>query len=103
MDRKEILEKSQQENINSDSVEKECIKIATNIAFSVGLILCCILSVLNILVKGYMDLLLWVVYFLMLASREISLFIKIKEKDSFVFGMFFVALAFFFMIVYFCL
>ena len=100
MDRKEILEKSQQENIKSDPVEKDFIRIATNIAFSVGLILCCLLSVLNLLVKGHMDLLLWVVYFLMFASREICLFFLIKEKKSFVFGVFLVVLASFFMVAY---
>lgn len=101
MDRKEILEKSQKENINADPVEKDCIKIATNMAFSVGLILCCILSVLNLLVKGHMDSLLWVIYFLMFASREFSLFFKLKDKNSFIFGIFFVALAVFFMVTYF--
>ena len=103
MDRKEILEKSQLENLNKDPVERECIKIATNMAFSVGLITCCILSVLNLLIKGQMDFLLWVVYFAMFAAREICLYIKIKDKKSLTLGMLFGGICGFFILVYFCL
>ena len=100
MDRKEILERSRQENKNSDPVEQECILVANNRSFIIGLILCCILSVVNILVKGCMDYLLWVIYFGMCTTREMYLYYERKEKGDLILASLFFVLTLLFVIAY---
>jgi len=100
MDKKEILEMSRRENKNKDIVEVEVLKHGAKVATIAGMLSCCILSVVQVVFKEKVDVSLWIIFFTMMASRELVSYIKLREKSSLVMSILFVALVVFFVVMY---
>ena len=52
MNKEEILAKSREENKNQDIYEYDVLKSAGSIATRIGLILCCLISLLEVIFTG---------------------------------------------------
>ncbi|WP_343208303.1 DUF6442 family protein [Anaerolentibacter hominis] len=63
MNKEEILEKSRQENKNQDIFEKDAIIRAGGVATKAGLLLCCLIAVLEVCLTGSVSFGTWTIYF----------------------------------------
>ena len=82
MNREEILEKSRKENKNQDIAELELIKQASHLAAKAGILLCCILSVVDVLVTGRVNYACWMVYAGMNAVLLLVKFQKSRMREE---------------------
>ena len=98
MDKDKILELSRNEN--KDLFENEIINVGWSVAATAGLICCCILSTIQIVVTSSVRFELWVVYFVMLTSKEIVKYKRNKEIGSMFLIIFYFVLSVFFIICY---
>ena len=101
MNREEILNKSREEHETRDPVEMDMMKNATNISYKIGLVMCCILSVCSIIVNQKVLFSLWIVYFTMMASREIAYYTQRRDRASIIMGFVFTLLTVFFLVLFF--
>lgn len=100
MQKKDILEKSRNENKNKDLVDIEISAQAGNIAGRVGACVCCLISLIFYWITNTPLLSPWIIYFSILGTHYLVKYIKIKRKSDLVitilyFAMCLLALFFF--------
>lgn len=82
MNKEEILQRSRLENQNKDIVELEVINQASSIAVKIGILVCCFLSVVEVIAKDTINYSCWIIYFSMLATIFGIKYIKLKRKHE---------------------
>lgn len=82
MNKEEILEKSRMENKNRDIAELEVINQASYIAVRAGILVCCGISVSEVLVTGGINYACWLIYFSMLATIFAVKSVKLKRRHE---------------------
>lgn len=80
MNKEEILEKSRMEHKNRDIAELEVINQASSIAVRAGILVCCAISVAEVLVTGEINYACWTMYFSMLAAIFFVKGIKLRRR-----------------------
>lgn len=82
MTKEEILEKSRRERHTGEEYEAQVINRSGRIASSVGLLLCCAVSVLQLIFTGRLNFGAWIIFFGMLSSLFFVKFFKIRRKHE---------------------
>ena len=75
MNREEILQKARQENKNQDVFEQEAVIRAGSIATKVGLLLCCGIAALEVILTNSISFSSWTIYFGILST---TFFVKYR-------------------------
>jgi len=82
MNKEDILEKSRKENKNKDMAELEVIYQASNIAGRVGMLVCCIIAILEVIFIGRPNFSTWAIYFSILATLMLVKYIKLRRRHE---------------------
>ncbi len=100
MDKNEILAKSREENKNQDEREKFAIAKASQNALAIGGIICAILLVFNAFYSKTVNFAVWGIYLTITGSSLLFKFVYLKKKHELIFGIFEIALAIMFFVMY---
>ena len=100
MDREEILAKSRAENKDRDYVEVEALNKGNGLAFTTGVLLCSLVSVLHSIFKDSVDYGVWTVMFGMMSSLMLVKYAKLKKRHELLFGLVYAALSVCFFVFY---
>lgn len=87
MDRDEILKRSREENKDRDLVELEVLHRANNVALSVSMLICALVSVLHAIFRDSPDYAVWVVQFGMLSAVMLVKFAKLRRRHELLLGL----------------
>lgn len=87
MDREEILKKSREENKDRDLVELEVLHRANNIALSVSMLTCALVSVLHAIFQDSPDYAVWIVQFGILSTVMLVKFTKLRRRHELLLGL----------------
>ena len=82
MNKEDILAKSRKENKNKDIAELEVIDQASKIAGRVGMLVCCIIAILEVIFLGKPNLSTWAIYFSILAALMIVKYIRLRRRHE---------------------
>lgn len=100
MNKEEILAKSRKENKNQDIYEYDVLKSAGSIATRIGLILCCLIAVLEVIFTGKVSFGSWFIFFGMLSTLFLVKFIKLHRRHELLVTVFYFALCIMFFILF---
>lgn len=100
MKKEDILEKSRKENKNKDIAELEVIYRASNIAGRVGMLVCCVIVVLEIIFTGQPNLSSWAIYFSILGTLMLVKYIKLRRRHELWIAILYIACFILFFIAY---
>lgn len=82
MDKDEILAKSRAENKNKDIAELEVICQASKISGRAGLLICCVIAILEAIFTGRPSMSTWAIFFGMLAVLMLVKFVKLRRRHE---------------------
>jgi len=82
MNKEEILEKSRTENKNMDEYEKSVLSSAGKLAAQIGMLMCCVIAVLEVIFLDHISYASWMIYFSILSTIFIYKYLKIKDKHE---------------------
>ena len=100
MKKEEILEKSRNENKNADELELSVISSAGKIAAKIGMLICCLIAVLQVIFTGSISYESWMIYFSILSTMFIVKYIKLHQKDELVLSILYSAFFIFFTVLF---
>ncbi len=100
MNRDEILERSREENKNQDEMERHALAKAGQKACAVGGLLCSVLIIFESFFAGHPNFSTWAVYLSMTGTMLLTKYSLLKKKHELVFGLFQIALAVVFFVLY---
>ena len=100
MNKEEILAKSREENKNQDIVEYDVLKSAGSIATRIGLILCCLIALLEVIFTGKISFGSWFIFFGMLSTLFLVKFIKLHCRHELLVAVLYFALCIMFFILF---
>lgn len=101
MNKKEILEKSRQENRGTDLVEQEAVNLAGRKAVAVGGLLCMFISLMDVLLGGHFNYALWGVLLSITGTTLLFKYFHLKKLHELIFGVIELLLAIAFVALYF--
>lgn len=87
MDKEEILKKSREENKDRDFVEAEVLNRANNIALSVSMLICALVSVLHAVFRSTPDYAVWIVQFGILSTVMLVKFARLRRRHELLLGL----------------
>lgn len=100
MDKEEILAKSRRENKNRDFEEMQVLAWAVGIAVRVGLIICCLLSVLEVLFRDRVNMASYTIFFGILGTTMLLKYVKLRRKHELLVAIIYLALFVFFFVLH---
>lgn len=100
MNKEEILAKSRKENKNQDIVEYEVLKSAGSIATRIGLLLCCLIAVMEVIFTGKVSFGSWFIFFGMLSTQFLVKFIKLHRRHELLVAVLYLVLCIMFFILF---
>lgn len=100
MDKEEILKKSREENKDRDFVEEEAANKANSIAFSVGMLMCALLSVLHAIFRDSPDYSVWVVMWAISSSVFLFKYYQLRKRHELLLGLLYLGFCIFFFVLY---
>ncbi len=100
MDRDEILKRSREENKDQDLVDLEVLHRANNIALSVSMLICALISVLHAVFRDSPDYAVWIVQFGMLSTVMLVKFAKLRRRHELLLGLLYLAFCVTFFVFY---
>lgn len=100
MDRDEILKRSRDENEGMDEMEVAANKTAGHWAFGIGALVCVLLIVLEAVFKKQVNPSAWAVYMSMFGTNLVIKYRKLHKKLYLWLGLFQLAMAVTFLIIY---
>lgn len=80
MRKEDVLEKSRSENKRMDEFELAVIASAGKLAAKVGMTVCCLVSVLQVIFIGTINYESWTIYFSILGTISIVKYVKLRQK-----------------------
>lgn len=101
MNKKEILEKSRQENKGTDLFERDAMNAASHKAIAVGGLVCMFLSFMDIFLSGSFNYTLWGVYLSMTGTTLLVKYLHLKKIHELIFGIIELGLAIAFIVMHF--
>lgn len=102
MNREEILAKSRSENKNQDAFEREVIGRGGALAARIGLLVCCLISALEVIFADKVSFAGWTIYFSMLATIFVVKFIKMRKTHELFMAVLYLICCIFFFVLYLC-
>ena len=93
MKKEEILKASRQENKNRDLAEMEAMRQAGTCAGSVGVLACCVVSLLSSTLAHTMLYSPWAIYFSIMTTQWSVCFIRMRRGSDLVLAVLFLILA----------
>lgn len=99
MDKNEILERGRKENRDMDLVEQEVFHQASQIALSVSLAVCALISILSAF-GGSLNYSVWVVQFSMRSAVMLVKLAKLKRGHELLLGLLYAGFALIFFALY---
>lgn len=100
MDKEEILAKSRTENKSMDEYEKSVLDKAGKISVQAGLLLCCLIAILEVIFTGKASMGSWTIYFGMLTTQFLVKYSKLRQKHELLVTAFYGVLFLFFLIFF---
>lgn len=100
MDKEEILAKSRRENKNRDFEEMQVLTWAIGIATRIGLLICCLLSVLEVLFRDRVNTASYTIFFGILATTMLLKYAKLRRKHELLVAVLYLALFVFFFVLH---
>ena len=100
MDRNEILAQSRKENKNKDLAELEAVKKASNIASRVGMLVCCLIAVLEVIFTSRVNYASWTIYFSILGTLFLVKYLSLRKRHELLMTILCLALFVFFFTLY---
>ncbi|MDE6149077.1 MAG: hypothetical protein K2F81_03150 [Ruminococcus sp.] len=100
MTKEEILEKSRKENKNKDICEIEAINQSSATAIRIGLLLCCLISTIEVVFTDTIHCGTWTVFFGMTGTLFLIKYIKLRKKHELVLSIFYILLGTGFLVTY---
>ncbi|MGN0802453.1 MAG: DUF6442 family protein [Candidatus Faecivicinus sp.] len=82
MNKDDILEKSRRENKGTDEMEQYVMAAAGKIAAKVGMLVCCIVAILQVIFANAINFESWMIYFSILATTFLVKYIKLHSKHE---------------------
>ena len=82
MNKDDILEKSRRENTGPDEMEQYVMAAAGKIASKVGMLVCCIVVILQVVFTGAISFESWMIYFSILATTFLVKYWKLRSKHE---------------------
>lgn len=92
MNKEEILAKSRAENKSMDELEKNVLDKAGKISTQVGLLLCCLIAVLEVIFTGKVSMGSWTIYFGILTTQFLVKYCKLRQKHELLVTIFYCVL-----------
>ena len=80
MNKDEILKRSRNENKGQDEMERDVDAKAGRQAASIGLLVCMLLNLAELLIKGQANLSAWIVWSVIMGTMELLRFSKLRKK-----------------------
>ena len=82
MNKDDILEKSRRENKGPDEMEQYAMAAAGKVAAKVGMLVCCIAAILQVIFTGAVSFESWMIYFGILSATFIVKYAKLHSKHE---------------------
>ncbi len=100
MKKEEILEKSRSENKGPDEMELFTLAAAGKIAAQVGMLICCLVAVLQVIFTGRISFESWMIYFAIIGTIFTVKYVKLRRKHELLLAILFIALFIFFTVMF---
>lgn len=100
MDKNEILAQSRKENKNKDLAELETVQKASSVAGRVGMLVCCLIAVLEVIFTGRINYASWTIYFSILGSLFLVKYLSLRRRHELLMTVLYLALFVFFLTLY---
>ena len=100
MDKDEILARSRKDNKDRDFVEEDVTNKANSVAFSVGILMCGLLSVLHAIFQDKPDFSVWIVMWAILSSVFLFKYHRLRKRHELLLGLAYLAFCVFFFVLY---
>lgn len=100
MNREEILEKSRRENKGTDEMELIVLNLAGKLAAQIGMLICCVVAVLQVSFTDSMSYESWMIYFSILGMLFTVKYVKLHKKHELLLAILFSALFVFFTVLF---
>lgn len=100
MDKDEILKRSREENKDRDLVDLEASHKANECAYTAGILISSLLSVLHAIFRDSVNYAVWTVMFGMMATIMLVKYAKLKKRHELLLGLGYLALDIFFFVFY---
>ena len=100
MDKDEILERSRKEHKDMDLVELEALNKASGTAYSVGLLICCLLTVITAITQNRADCSALTLMASIRSTVMLVKFARLRRWHELVIGLFYLSVAIFFFVWY---
>lgn len=82
MNKEDILEKSRKENKGNDEMERFVLSEAGKLASRVGMLVCCLVSLLQVVFTGRVSYESWMIYFSILGTLFVVKYLKLRQKHE---------------------
>ena len=82
MNKEEILQRSRSENKGNDEYERQVLEKAGKLAAQVGLLACCVIAAISVLVTERVNSACWVIYFSIYASLFWTKYRHLKKRHE---------------------
>ena len=100
MQKDEILKKSRMENKNMDEREMSVLASAGKLAARVGMLMCCVIAVLEVLFTDRINYASWMIYFSILGTLFIYKYIKLKNRHELICALLYCAIFIMFTVLF---
>ena len=100
MKKEEILEKSRRENDGPDEMELCVLGVAGKLAAQIGMTVCCIVSVLQVMLAKSMSFESWMIYFSIIGTLFTVKYVKLRKKHELLLAILCFALFVFFAVMF---
>jgi len=100
MKKDEILEKSRNENKGADELELSVIASAGKLAAQIGMMVCCLIAVLQVVFTDSISCESWMIYFSILSTTFIVKYIKLHQKHELVLSILYSVIFIFFTVLF---
>jgi len=100
MKKEEILEKSRNENKGSDELELSVLASSGKLAAQIGMLVCCIVAVLQVILRETISFESWMIYFSILGTMFTVKYFKLHKKHELLLAVLFDCLFVFFTVLF---
>ena len=100
MQKDEILKKSRMENKNMDEREMSVLASAGKLAARVGMLMCCVIAVLEVLFTDRINYASWMIYFSILGTIFTMKYLKLHRRHELLLAILYDGLFVFFTVMF---
>ena len=100
MNKEEILERSRTENKNMDEYERSVLASAGKLSAQIGMLMCCVIAVLEVIFLDHISYASWMIYFSILSTIFIYKYLKMKNKHELLLAIFYCAIFIMFTVLF---